>query len=78
MHHLDNKSANLFSEAGIYVALICTLYFEHKNQICRTKLKKIYDPYQHQQLKAAHRLDCHKKNCNRLFETLGIQNYGAI
>jgi len=22
MHHLDNKSANLFSEEGIYVALI--------------------------------------------------------
>ena len=44
MHHLDNKSANLFSEEGIYVALICTLYFEHKNKICRTKLTKYMIP----------------------------------
>lgn len=32
MHHLDNNAANLFSEEGIYVALICTLYFEHKTK----------------------------------------------
>ena len=60
IHHLDNKSANIFSEEGIYVALICTLCFEHKTKFVAPNLT-IYDPYQHQQLKAAHRLDCHKE-----------------